>query len=199
MPAADPPESGVETADERSTLLDYLRQYRLTLEAKCADLDAAQLARRSVPPSTLSLLGLVRHLTDVERYWFRRVIAGADVLWRFRTADDQDAAFNGAVADSAVVDEAWDAWRCEVAFAEQVVAGISDLASSRTTRTGEPVQVRDVLVHMIEEYARHCGHAVRRLWPVRAGRRPSPWRGPVRRERAHRRSAGRVGPGRSPA
>ncbi len=146
-------------ADERSTLLDYLREYRLTLERKCADLDADQLACRSVPPSTLSLLGLVRHLADVERYWFRQVIAGEQVSWRFRTEDDADAAFNGAIAEPAVVDEAWGAWHEEVALAEQIAAATPDLAGYGTMRSGEPVQVRDVLVHMIEEYARHCGHA----------------------------------------
>ncbi len=64
--------AGTDLEGERATLLDYLRAYRLTMELKCADLDAAQLARRSVPPSTMSLLGLVRHLADVERSWFRR-------------------------------------------------------------------------------------------------------------------------------
>src|SRR5579862_4802410 len=63
--------AGADLEGERATLLDYLRAYRLTIEMKCADLDAAQLARRSVPPSTMSLLGLVRHLADVERHWFR--------------------------------------------------------------------------------------------------------------------------------
>ncbi len=77
-PDDDPRESGVATADERSTLLDYLRRYRLTLEMKCADLDVAELARRSVPPSTMSLLGLVRHMSEVERHWFRREMAAQD-------------------------------------------------------------------------------------------------------------------------
>ena len=64
-----------EPEGERATLLDYLRRYRLTMEMKCADLDAAQLASRSVPPSTMSLLGLIRHMAEVERHWFRRVMA----------------------------------------------------------------------------------------------------------------------------
>jgi hypothetical protein len=67
-PDSDPRETDVATDDERSTLLDYLRRYRLTLEMKCADLDAEQLARRSVPPSTMSLLGLLRHMGEVERH-----------------------------------------------------------------------------------------------------------------------------------
>ena len=71
--AQDPrfPAGAAELEGERATLLDYLRAYRLTMEMKCADLDAAQLAQRSVPPSTMSLLGLIRHLADVERHWFR--------------------------------------------------------------------------------------------------------------------------------
>ena len=75
-PDDDPREEQSSGTDERSILIDYLRRYRLTMELKCADLDAEQLARRSVPPSTMSLLGLVRHMADVERTWFRRVMAG---------------------------------------------------------------------------------------------------------------------------
>src|SRR6266498_1977237 len=105
-PDDDPRETGGQTVGERSTVLDYLRRYRLTLELKCADLDAEQLARRSVPPSSMSLLGMIRQ-------------------------------------------------RAEVAFAEQFVADTADLGVPGTNG----VPLRDVLVHMIEEYARHCGHA----------------------------------------
>src|SRR5690349_25163336 len=76
-PDDDPRETDVGAVDERGVLLDYLRHYRLTLEMKCAGLDAEELARRSVPPSTMSLLGLVRHLTEGERH-LRRVMAGED-------------------------------------------------------------------------------------------------------------------------
>ena len=159
-PDDDPREADAAPAiDERSTLLDYLRRYRLTLEMKCADLDAEQFARRSVPPSTMSLLGLVRHMAHVERSWFRRVMAGQDAPYLYRTPEDRDADFNGAVADPAVVEQAWRAWRDEVAFAEQYVDRTPDLSTTGTTRDGSEVQLRDVLVHMIEEYARHCGHA----------------------------------------
>lgn len=154
-PGDDPREIGVETVDERSTLLDYLRRYRLTLEMKCADLDAEQLARRSVPPSTMSLLGLLRHMTEVERHWFRRVMVGQEAPKLYCSETDRDGDWNGAVPDSDVVDEAWRAWRAEVAFAEAFVADTADLGTLGTTQ----VQLRDVLVHMIEEYARHCGHA----------------------------------------
>ncbi|WP_406459421.1 DinB family protein [Streptomyces sp. NBC_00876] len=143
---------------ERDTLVGFLRDQRLTLEMKCSGLDAAALARRSVEPSTLSLLGLVRHIADVELYWFRRVMAGQDVQRVYRTAVDRDADFNGAVPDPEAVEEAWARWRAEVAFAEEFVAGAPDLG---VTALGgdEPVELRVVLVHMIEEYARHNGHA----------------------------------------
>jgi uncharacterized damage-inducible protein DinB len=154
-PGDDPRESGVETVGERATLLDYLRRYRLTLEMKCADLDAGQLATRSVPPSTMSLLGLLRHMAEVERSWFRRELAGQDAPRLYSSETDRDGDWNGAVPDAEVVDEAWRAWRAEVAFAEQFVAGTADL----DTRGSTGVPLRDVLVHMIEEYARHCGHA----------------------------------------
>lgn len=154
-PGEDPREAGTSGVDERSTVLDYLRRYRLTLEMKCQDLDADQLARRSVPPSTMSLLGLVRHVAEVERHWFRNEMAGQDATSLYRTAEDRDGDWNGAVADAGVVDGAWRAWRAEVAFAEHFVAGAFDLGMLGVTR----VPLRDVLVHMVEEYARHCGHA----------------------------------------
>ncbi len=154
-PDNDPRETGAATVDERSTLLDYLRRYRLTLEMKCAGLDAAQLACRSVPPSTMSLLGLIRHMAEVERSWFRRELAGQDAPKLYCTKQDRDGDWNGAVANPEIVDEAWRAWRSEVAFAEQFVADSSDLGALGVTQ----VPLRDVLVHMIEEYARHCGHA----------------------------------------
>jgi uncharacterized damage-inducible protein DinB len=157
-PEDDPRTDGGFT-DERTTLTGYLRDYRLTLELKCAGLDAAGLARQSVEPSNLSLLGLVRHLTDVERRWFRQVLDGQDVPFLYRTEDDRDAAFDRAIADPAVVDAAWAAWRAEVSFAEQFVEEAPDLEVSGTYGEGEVIRLREVLVHMIEEYARHAGHA----------------------------------------
>jgi len=162
-PDADPREAGGDFAGERGTLARYLRDQRLTLELKCAGLDARAMACRSVQPSNLSLLGLVRHLTDVERYWFRQVLAGQDAPRRYRTDADRDGAFNGAVADPAVLAQAWEAWRDEVAFAEQFTAGAPDLGitgryDSAAYGRGE-ITLRSVLVHMIEEYARHNGHA----------------------------------------
>ena len=158
-PDADPRFADQETDGERANVLDYLRGYRLTMEMKCADLDPGQLACRSVPPSTMSLLGLIRHMADVERNWFRRVMAGEDAPPLYWSDNVPDGDWNGAVADPEVVAEAWRSWRDEVAFAEAFVAGADDLGMRGTMRNGKTVPLRDVLVHMIEEYARHCGHA----------------------------------------
>ena len=157
-PEDDPRNQEAVLGDERATLLDYLRSYRLTLEMKCSGLSAEQLAMRSVPPSTLSLLGLVRHMAAVERNWFRRVMAGEDVPRLYRQPDDRDADFNGAVGDDAVVQEAWQRWREEVANAEAFVAQ-ADSLDLVSLDPGNRINLREVLVHMIEEYARHCGHA----------------------------------------
>jgi uncharacterized damage-inducible protein DinB len=151
--------TGTEPEGERATLLYFLRRYRLAMELKCADLDAAQLASRSVPPSTMSLLGLIRHMADVERHWFRRVMAQSDAPFLYWSEGVPDAEWLGAAADPAAVDDAWRAWRNEVAFAEKFVADSPDLGVKGFDEQGASVALRSVLVHMIEEYARHCGHA----------------------------------------
>lgn len=144
---------------ERATLDEYLQHYRHSLERKCADLDAEQLARRSVPPSTLSLLGLVRHLAKVEHSWFRRVMGHDLALPRLYWSEEvRDVDFDGAVADPAVVADAWASWRREVAHAERFVDAAESLDVAGTHDDG-PIALREVLVHMIEEYARHLGHA----------------------------------------
>ncbi|WBB64872.1 DinB family protein [Micromonospora sp. WMMD812] len=155
----DDPRSDGGFDDERTTLVGYLRDQRLTLELKCADLDAEQLTRRAVPPSTLSLLGLVRHMAEVERGWFRRVMAGEDAPRIYKTETDPDADFNDVVAEPEVVAEAWRSWRAEVEFAERLVDATPDLGTTGTMRDGDTISLRELLVHMIEEYARHNGHA----------------------------------------
>ncbi|HUB70757.1 MAG TPA: GNAT family N-acetyltransferase [Acidimicrobiales bacterium] len=167
-PGSDPRGIGgvfLHHGDERTVLAGYLGDYRLTLELKCAGLDAEAMARRSVEPSDLSLLGLVRHLSDAERYWFRQVMAGEDAPSRYRASagDDHDKAFSEAVGDPEAVALAWANWREEVAFAERFVAAADDLGLTkpyvgRGGHHGE-VSLREVLVHMVEEYARHIGHA----------------------------------------
>jgi Protein of unknown function (DUF664) len=143
---------------ERAALVGYLRDQRLTLELKCSGLDSDGMARRSVPPSNLSLLGLLRHLAGVEQHWFRQVMAGQEGPRHYRAGDDPDGDFNGAVADPEVVADAWASWRAEVAFAERFVAQAPDLDLAGVRPAG-PMALREVLVHMIEEYARHNGHA----------------------------------------
>ncbi len=139
-------------------LAGVLAAQRATLEAKCAGL-AAELAARSVPPSTLSLLGLVRHLADIERRWFRQVLANEDAPPRYSSTTTPDGDFDGATADPAVAAEAWAAWREEVAFAEALTAAAPDLSVTGEDSWRGTVSLRWVLVHMIEEYARHNGHA----------------------------------------
>ena len=158
-PEDDPREGGPSLGDERVTLLEFLRCQRLTLELKCAGLDAADLARRSVEPSTLSLLGLVRHMAEVERKWFRVRMAGQDAPPHFSSDTDPDGAFDGAVPDPEVVAEAWRVWRAEVAFTDRFVAEAPNLDITGSDPWHGPVSLREVLVHMVEEYARHNGHA----------------------------------------
>jgi uncharacterized damage-inducible protein DinB len=155
----DPRQSGPEPGDERSVLVDYLHAQRLTLQLKCDGLDVEQMARRSVPPSTMSLLGLVRHMAEVERNWFRRVMAGADEPPIYRAGGDRDGDWDGAVPEVAVVADAWARWRREREFADRYLATKPDLASTGRCADGSTVSLREVLVHMIEEYARHNGHA----------------------------------------
>jgi uncharacterized damage-inducible protein DinB len=157
-PVDDPREGGPRLGGERATLTEFLRGQRLTLELKCSGLDAGQLALRSVEPSTMSLLGLIRHMAEVERTWFRIRFAGQGEGKRYQTPDDPDGDFNGAVPDPAVVAEAWAAWRTEVAFANEFIAD-HDFDYVGKDSEGEPVSVRELIVHMIEEYARHNGHA----------------------------------------
>jgi hypothetical protein len=161
----DPRENGPTLGDERTTLVEVLRCQRLTLEMKCAGLDAEAMARRSVEPSTMSLLGLVRHLAEMERAGFRVLMSGQDVPRLFCSATDRDGDFDGAVPDPKVVAEAWDAWHAEVDFATRFVAEAPSLditgddALNQHGSGGGPMSLREVLVGTIGEYARHMGHA----------------------------------------
>ncbi|MEV0122332.1 DinB family protein [Streptomyces sp. NPDC050703] len=153
-PDDDPRENSGGTPDgELATLLDFLVNYRLTLRMKCEGLDAEQLARRSVPPSTMSLLGLVRHLVEVERDWRNWLTEGDPVP---KLYGEKDADFDGAVADPAEVDAAFAALEREQATTDAALAEHQDLGA----RVGKDrVSIRELMVHRIEEYARHCGHA----------------------------------------
>jgi uncharacterized damage-inducible protein DinB len=141
-------------AGERDTLAAFLDWQRETLWLKCSGLDATGLAARSVPPSELSLLGLLRHLAEAERHWFRRVLAGEPVGGAF--GEDSWA---GAVAEADVVARARATWRAETDYARRFVAAAPSLDITGEESEYGTVSLRWVLVHLVEEYARHNGHA----------------------------------------
>lgn len=157
--ASDPRQTeGTGKGDEKQNLIEYIRYQRQTLELKCSGLGPEELARRSVPPSTMSLLGLVRHMADVERGWFRRILAGEEAPGIYRTTDEPDGDFDGAVGEEPVIAEAWARLREEQRFADEFVARSEDLSVVTEYPHGS-VSLREVLVHIVEEYARHNGHA----------------------------------------
>ena len=146
--------------DERDMLNGWLEHHRAILLWKCEGLTDEQLRQHSVPASNLTLLGLVRHMTDVERGWFRQALLGEKLPSRYETPDDPDGDFNG-VADADVA-EALRAFEEECAASRKVVAAAPDLdvlSQERSERTGQQFSLRWILTHMIEEYARHNGHA----------------------------------------
>ena len=135
--ADDPREPPPLVGDERTVLTAFLDWHRQTLELKCAGVPEERLSVRQVPPSTLTLHGLVRHLAAVERWWFRQQFVGEDVPDLYFTTEDPDA----------------DVGDLSGSFADALdVTGVH-------RATGRPVALRRILVHMIAEYARHNGHA----------------------------------------
>jgi uncharacterized damage-inducible protein DinB len=144
-----------ETAGERETLQGFLDYHRDTLMWKCADLTPDQLRVRPLPTTNLSLLGLVRHLADVERSWFRRRVAGEDAPPIFYTEAEPDLDIDPPPDADPEADLA--VWRAEVAACDAAVAG-RDLEDTFVSRTGT-LSLRWLYAHMIEEYARHNGHA----------------------------------------
>lgn len=153
-PDHDPRDNdGASPDGELETLRDFLTNYRLTLRMKCEGLDAEQLARRSVPPSTMSLLGLIRHLAEVERDWHNWIRDGDPLP---KLYGERDGDFDGAVPDQSVVDAAYTDLAREQATTDATLAGHPDLGA----RLGKGrIAVRELMVHRIDEYARHCGHA----------------------------------------
>jgi uncharacterized damage-inducible protein DinB len=143
-------------ADERATLTAFLDFQRATLAVKCDGLTDDQLRERAVPPSNLSLLGLVRHMAEVERNWFRPVLGGEEMAGIFTPDLDWEVAFSDvATADVA---EAFRLWRAECDHARHLVAAAPSFDVTGFRRSGY-VSLRWVMSHMIEEYARHNGHA----------------------------------------
>ena len=145
-------------ADERGMLDGWLDFHRATLLQKCADLTADQLKQRSAPPSTMSLLGLVRHMAEVEQSWFQRRIAGQDLPFIYCDVDtNPDGDFDDV--DAADVEADFAVYERVVEAARAVVQGRSLDETFFHTRMEVDMSVRWVYVHMVEEYARHNGHA----------------------------------------
>jgi hypothetical protein len=142
--------------DERAVLDGFLDFARGTLLVKCAGLTGPQLADRALPPSTLSLLGLVRHMADVERSWFRRRLDQQDLPHLFGTDDRPDDDFDAT--DPARADDDLATYQVEVDAAREV-ASRHGLDDTGVARSGKRVDLRWIYLHMIEEYARHNGHA----------------------------------------
>ena len=144
------------TGDERPILEGFLAWHRALLRHKCAGLTGAQLAECAVPPSNLSLLGLVRHLAKVERTWFRRRFRSEDVPMLYVTAERPDADFEDL--DPAQAEAEYAALLAEQEQSRRAVDGVP-LDASFDYSDGEKMSLRMVLLHMTTEYARHNGHA----------------------------------------
>ncbi|MEU7476307.1 DinB family protein [Lentzea sp. NPDC042327] len=145
------------TGNERDTLRAFLDFHRATLALKCAGLSDEQLRRRSMPPSTLTLLGLVRHMAEVERTWFRRVINGEDVTNVWSADNDYQVAYDASGSTRA---EAFAAWEAEVAHARRIERAAESLdITGYQPKWEQHVSLRLVMHHLCHEYARHNGHA----------------------------------------
>jgi uncharacterized damage-inducible protein DinB len=142
---------------ERDMLRGFLDYHRATLAMKCDGLTDAELRQRSMPPSTLSLLGLVRHMAEVERAWFRRVFEDNDAPMVWSKETDFQAAYDVSASTRA---EAFAAWEAEVENSRRIEreAESLDLAGLQP-RWGEDVSLRMVMAHVLLEYGRHNGHA----------------------------------------
>jgi uncharacterized damage-inducible protein DinB len=145
------------TGDERETLRAFLDYHRATLAMKCDGLSDEDLRRQSMPPSTLSLLGLVRHMAEVERTWFRRVINAEDVPFVWSEVGDFQEAYD---ASGATRSEAFDAWQSEIKHSRRIEEAAESLdVTAYFAKWEGDVSLRMVMLHLIHEYARHNGHA----------------------------------------
>ncbi|MGW7195362.1 DinB family protein [Streptomyces chryseus] len=143
--------------DEREMLRAFLDYHRATLAMKCEGLTDEELRQQSMPPSTLSLLGLVRHMAEVERAWFRRVFEDNDapLVWSDRI--DFQAAYD---ASTSTRDEAFAAWEAEVENSRRIEREAESLdRAGHQPRWGKEVSLRMVMLHVLLEYGRHNGHA----------------------------------------
>jgi hypothetical protein len=149
----EPPQTG----DERPMLAVWLDYQRATLLWKCEGLDGAALACPGVPPSSLTLQGLVRHMALVEWWWFDHIFTGSNSPEPFSTVDDRDADFNDIDPGRAVADIELFQRQCDVSRALAAAAESLDAPSRSTEKS--TFSLRWITIHMIEEYARHNGHA----------------------------------------
>ncbi|MGX1567471.1 DinB family protein [Streptomyces sp. NPDC055506] len=146
-------------AAERAMLEGWLDYHRQTLAMKCEGLSDEQLRTASVEPSVLSLMGLVRHMADVERGWFRKVLTNEDAPPIYYSDENRDGEFHLTEADT--YQEAYATWQAQIETARRNAArfALDDISEGKHHRTGERFNLRWLYTHMIEEYARHNGHA----------------------------------------
>ncbi|MFI6376827.1 DinB family protein [Streptomyces sp. NPDC050546] len=146
-------------AAERAMLEGWLDYHRQTLAWKCEGLSDEQLRTASVEPSVLSLMGLVRHMADVERGWFRKVLTNEDAPPIYYSDENPDGEFH--LTDADTYQEAYATWQAQIETARRNAArfALDDLSEGKHHRTGEQFNLRWLYTHMIEEYARHNGHA----------------------------------------
>ena len=155
VPTAERGQEPARDAGEREMLVAWLDWHRATMLTKCEGLTAAQLGRRSCPPSDLTLLGLVRHLVEIERNYFAAWAGITDLPHYYSDADpDGDFHLPDPVTDDAVR-EAFDAWQAECDRSRRIVAE----ADSLDQVNAKGARLRWVLVYVLREYARHNGHA----------------------------------------
>jgi hypothetical protein len=143
--------------DERTILTAVLDWHRQTFELKCSGVPPQRLSEKNIPPSGLSLHGLVRHLAAVERWWFRQQFADENLPNLYYSDDDPNQDFDSLDGDPA---EAFAVWRTERDHAREIVARAPSLDQTGIRLSdGQPVCLRRIIVDMITEYARHDGHA----------------------------------------
>jgi hypothetical protein len=160
---ADPvtplPPDAAQSSDERTTLLWFLAYHRVVLARKAEGITDEQARRAACPPSDLTLLGLIRHMADVERNWFRRALVGEDIAPLYYGPAHPEGDEDGDLhpPPGATVDEAMATYRAEIEVSDRNIAATAlDEIERRERRL---YSLRWILVHLIEEYARHCGHA----------------------------------------
>jgi hypothetical protein len=155
VPVVDRPDEPESNLGEQQLLLSWLEWHRATMVKKCEGLSASELGRRSCPPSDLSLLGLVRHLTEIERNYFA-AWAGITDLPHYYSDEDPDGDFNlPDPLDDSAVREAFDAWQAECERSRQIVSEAGSL--DKTSERGTPL--RWITMYVLREYTRHNGHA----------------------------------------